>query len=292
MRRRLAFILAGALLAVAPIRSQTEPFFFVQFSDPQFGFFTGDGDFSQETANLEFAVASVNRLKPAFVVITGDLVNKPGDAAQIAEYQRVVAKILPSIPVHQMPGNHDIENVPTPATVAAYRTRFGPDRYRFQYRNLVGIVLNSTLIHSPDKAQEEAAAQEVWLRLELERAKASGARHILVFQHHPWFLASPSEADQYFNIPLARRTPLLTLFREAGVRTLVSGHYHRNAVASDAGLEAITTGPVGRPLGDARSGFRVFFVSDAGITHQYVEFGNIPTTINPAAGRVGGPGPN
>ena len=32
-------------------------------------------------------------LRPAFVVITGDLVNKPGDAGQIAEFQRIAAKV-------------------------------------------------------------------------------------------------------------------------------------------------------------------------------------------------------
>jgi len=38
--------------------------------------YTKDADFVQETANFEFFVANVNRLKPQFVVITGDLTNK------------------------------------------------------------------------------------------------------------------------------------------------------------------------------------------------------------------------
>jgi serine/threonine-protein phosphatase CPPED1 len=35
--------------------------------------FTKNASFEHETVNLEFAVASANRMKPAFVVITGDL---------------------------------------------------------------------------------------------------------------------------------------------------------------------------------------------------------------------------
>src|SRR5262245_9461807 len=66
---------------------------FIQFSDTQFGFSNNDLDFIQDTANAEFAVATVNRLKPAFVVVTGDLVNKPSDPAQIAEYKRIMAKV-------------------------------------------------------------------------------------------------------------------------------------------------------------------------------------------------------
>src|SRR5437764_3535026 len=108
---------AGAGTSQAPADA---PFFFLQFSDPQFGMFTADKDFAQETANFEFAIASANRLKPAFVVVTGDLVNKAGDAAQIAEYQRIAATLDRSIPLYNVAGNHDVENTPTAETIAAY----------------------------------------------------------------------------------------------------------------------------------------------------------------------------
>jgi len=68
---------------------------FIQMSDPQFGMFTKDASFEHETVNFEFAIATANRLKPAFVVITGDLINKGGDAAQAAEFQRISAKLDP-----------------------------------------------------------------------------------------------------------------------------------------------------------------------------------------------------
>lgn len=58
-------------------------------SDPQFGMFTKNASFEQETVNLEFAIASANRLKPAFVVITGDMINNPASAAQAAQYNRI-----------------------------------------------------------------------------------------------------------------------------------------------------------------------------------------------------------
>ena len=85
-------------------RRQTPPFFFLQFSDPQFGMFTADKDFAQETANFEMAIATANRLQPAFVVVTGDLVNKAGDAAQIAEYRRIARRLDPAIPLYNVAG--------------------------------------------------------------------------------------------------------------------------------------------------------------------------------------------
>jgi 3',5'-cyclic AMP phosphodiesterase CpdA len=256
-----------------------EPFFFIQLTDPQFGMFTGNKDFAQESANFEFAVAAVNRLHPAFVVITGDLVNKPGDDAQIAEFQRIAAKINPAIPLYNVVGNHDIENVPTPASIAVYTNRFGRDHYTFRHGGFVGIVLNSIVIHSPQRTTNELAEQERWLRTALEEARQSGAQHIVVFQHHPWFLKTADEPDQYFNIPRERRATYLALFRESGVKYLFSGHYHRNALARAGDIEAITTGPVGMPQGEDKSGLRVVIVRDDVIEHRYYHFGELPNRI-------------
>ena len=261
-----------------PLRA-AQPFFFIQLTDPQFGMFTDNTNFVQETVNFEFAVATVNRLKPAFVVITGDLVNKPGDAAQIAEYRRIVAKVDRAIPVYDVAGNHDVENVPTPATIAAYTNRFGPDHFTFRHGEFVGVVLNSSVIHSPQKSGDQLATQEQWLNAELERIRAEKPRHIVVFQHHPWCLASEDEADQYFNIPRGRRDRYFALFREYGVKYLFCGHYHRNAIAKLKDMEVITTGPVGRPLGGDVSGLRVAIVRDGRIDHRYYHFGEIPNRI-------------
>ena len=275
----VALLLAGLVLLAAQTPA-APPFFFLQLSDPQFGMSTADKDFAQETVNFEMAVATANRLRPAFVVVTGDLVNRPGDAAQIAEYRRIAARLDPAIPLYDVAGNHDVENVPTPASVAAYVERFGPDHYSFRYRMLAAVVLNSSLIHSPSGAPQLYEAQLDWMREELARLRKSGAKHLVVFQHHSWFLEDAAEPNQYFNIPRERRAPHLALFHEFGVTHLFSGHYHRNAVAADGGLQAITTGAVGMPLGEGtQSGLRVVIVRDSGITHRFYALGELPSRI-------------
>lgn len=260
------------------LASGAEPFFFIQLSDPQFGMYATNANFVQETANFEFAVASVNRLKPAFVVITGDLVNRPGDPGQISEFKRIVGKIDPAIPVYNVAGNHDISNTPTPETVATYTNHFGPDHYTFRHGEFCGIVLDSTIIQTPDKVQSLLTEQEAWLESQLEKAQKEGARHIVVFQHHSWFLNSADEADQYFNLPLARRAKYLELFRKFGAKYAFCGHYHKNKVARDGDLEVVTTGAVGKPLGD-KSGIRIVIVRDTGIEHHFYSFGEIPNQV-------------
>jgi 3',5'-cyclic AMP phosphodiesterase CpdA len=257
-----------------------EPFFFIQLSDPQFGMAAANRDFAQETANFEFAVAAVNRLRPAFVVVTGDLVNKPGDAAQIAAYRRILHRVDSAIPVYQVAGNHDLENVPTPARLAAYTKRFGPDHYTFRHEGFVGIVLDSVVLHSPQQTTNQLAEQARWLRTELARARQEGAPSIVIFAHHPWFLQDAGEPDDYSNIPRERRAAYLALFHEFGVKHLFSGHYHRNAVAHDGDLAAVTTGPVGKPLGECKSGLRVVIVRDARLEHRYYDFGDLPNRID------------
>ena len=276
---RATGLVCGLVMALVRAAQGAEPFFFIQLTDPQFGMFTENANFTQETVNFEFAAATVNRLKPAFVIITGDLVHKPGDSEQIAEYRRIAGKIDPSIPVYDVAGNHDVENVPTPESIAAYTNRFGPDHYTFRHGGFVGIVLNSSLIHSPQKAMKQLEAQERWLEVELEKARAEKPRHIVVFQHHPWCLASATEKDEYFNIPLERRTRYFALFHKYGVNYAFCGHYHRNALARDGALEIVTTGPVGKPLGKDESGIRVAIVRDDRIEHRYYQFGEIPTRI-------------
>jgi 3',5'-cyclic AMP phosphodiesterase CpdA len=276
----LLFALWLAGESAASRATAAEPFFFIQLSDPQFGMFTDNTNFVQETANYEFAVATVNRLHPAFVIVTGDLVNRAGDREQIAEYRRITALIDQRIPVYAVAGNHDVGNTPTPASLASYTNVFGPDHYSFRHEDFAGVVLNSCVIHSPTNVLAELAAQEEWLRAELPRLRAAGARHVAVFQHHPWFLKTANEADDYFNIPTARRLPYLALFREAGVKQLFCGHYHRNSLGRDNDMEVITTGPVGKPLGSDGSGLRVVIVRDQGMEHRYYEFNKMPNSIN------------
>jgi 3',5'-cyclic AMP phosphodiesterase CpdA len=166
------FVVLGSMAAKAPAQ---EPFF-LQMADPQFGMYTNNVGFAQETANLEFAIATANRLRPAFVVMAGDLVNKGGDPAQIAEYLRVTHQLNPQIPLYNVAGNHDVGNSPTPASLEAYRRTFGKDYYTFRAGNLEGIVLNSGIIQHPEHVMEEEVRQREWLELELKRAQASGAR--------------------------------------------------------------------------------------------------------------------
>ena len=269
MKFSLLLLIAGAVPA------QT----FIQMSDPQFGMYTKNQSFAHETANFEFAIATANRLKPAFVVVTGDLINKSDDRAQAAEYRRIAAKLDRGIKLYNVAGNHDEENEPTAESLARYRKNFGPNYYSFRAGDIAGIVLDSNLEKAPQHVAEEATKMEQWLRSELANARRDGVKHIIVFQHIPFFLEDPAEKDQYFNIPLATRQRYLALLHEYGVREVFAGHYHRNAHGRDGDLEMVTSGPVGMPLEGAKSGMRIVKVTNGVVSHQYFELGELPDSL-------------
>jgi serine/threonine-protein phosphatase CPPED1 len=265
------------LISILLLALNAEPAgFFLQMSDPQFGMYSENRDFAQETVNFEFAIATANRLRPKFVVICGDLINQAGNGAQAAEYQRIAAKLNPAIKLYNVAGNHDVGNEPTPASLEAYREKFGADYYTFRSNELEGFVLDSSLIAAPQNAAAEARKQEAWLTEALKKPRAQDVRFRVIFQHHPWFLASADEPDQYFNIPTATRKRYLKIFHDAGVSHVFAGHYHRNAYGRDGSLEMITTGPVGKFPGNDPSGMRVVTWSEAGVEHQYHGLGSIP----------------
>ena len=218
------------ILAVAcPLPAQT----FLHLTDTQFGMYSKNRDFTHETANLEFAVATANRLQPAFIVITGDLVNEPGNKAQIAEYKRILAKLDPKIPVYSVAGNHDVGNKPTKESLATYREHLGKDYYTFRVGDMAGFVLNSNIEKAPDAVPDEAAAMESWFRSELDKARRDGVKNLIVFQHIPFFIKEPGESEVYDNVAPAARQRYLKLLHDAGVKHVFAGHLHYNLEARD-----------------------------------------------------------
>ncbi len=278
---KIRFVLLATILLILSIpgAGQDQPFHFLMLADTQLGMYAADKNFVRETANFEFAVATVNRLKPGFVILLGDLVNKPGEAEQIREFKRIAGKIDPSVPVYLVAGNHDVDRAPTPETLAAYRQNFGRDYYTFRAGPIYGIVLNSTVIHAPQKVDSEYKEQLSWLRSELEKAKASDAKHVVIFQHHPYFINSAQEPEQFGNIPPERRKAVLEILQQYNVKYVFAGHVHQSSVGKDGDLEMTVSGPVSMPFGEEGSGIRMAEVTPEGIRHRYYSFGRMPDAL-------------
>jgi serine/threonine-protein phosphatase CPPED1 len=239
-----------------------------------------------ERQNLQAALQQFDEIDPAFVVVCGDMVNEFDSEEQLALIRETLGEYGKKTPVHWVAGNHDIgvnNLIPDSDSVAAYRSEFGDDYYSFTHGESKFVVLNSVLLDRPENLQDELKLQMDFLGDTLQSRDARDSEHVVAFMHHPLFLESAGEADSgfdwspsppnqqpgYWTVPLEQRTPVVKLLREANVQTVFAGHWHRNHVAEDDGLEVVVTSALGYPLGDDPSGYRVVTVTDDGLKHRF-----------------------
>jgi 3',5'-cyclic AMP phosphodiesterase CpdA len=218
------------------------------------------------------AIEEANRLRPDFVVVGGDMIDDAGDGAQVAEFFRITRSLDSAIPIHWVPGNHDAADdgiQPTPSSLARYREIFGADYYAIERGDAHLVVINTVVASEPQHVPGEWEAQLAFLEATFAAASSAG-RRVVLLGHHPLFVERADEDDSYWNVPRARRHQVLSLVRAHGVAVGFAGHMHRNAIARDDGFEMVTSGPVGYPLGDDPSGFRIVEVTRDTLTHEYV----------------------
>jgi 3',5'-cyclic AMP phosphodiesterase CpdA len=167
---------------------------------------------------------------PEFVVHLGDMVhpvpNLPGYEDAAACF-RQIAGLVP-VPVHLVPGNHDIgeknlDGVPAEIIcdeyVAKYNDTFGRDYYSFGHGNAKFIVVNTLLFNSGLAAEER---QKAWLDGEI----AGAGKRTFVFTHYPPYLREPGESGMYDTLDEPARGWLLERLRRDNVEAVFCGHVH------------------------------------------------------------------
>jgi 3',5'-cyclic AMP phosphodiesterase CpdA len=262
----------------------SSPFFFIHLSDPQFGLFEvrgaapGDGTFP-ETELYEKAIAAANRLKPAFVVITGDLVQDSADDGQHTELMRITGQLNDDIPIYFTTGNCDVGNTPTPESLRAYREKFGHENFSWDADGSHFIALNSSICLDPSEVPGEWDSLVEFLGSDLDSHSAD-SKHTMIFMHHPLFGKAADEPDDGIAIiPQERRAVILDLLRKHNVSGVFSGHWHRNNYATDGDMLMVISAPVGFPIADDPSGLRIVKVYDDRIEHEYFGMDDVPNSV-------------
>ena len=200
------------------------------------------------------------------------MVNDPDDQDQVDEVKRIGALLDDSIALYWVPGNHDVTAdyfTPEQKYIDRYRKNFGPDYYAFSHEGVRFIVINSSILTSPKTMAEEAKQQLDFVEAEAIIAGHQNDNRIILLSHHPLFVESANEADNPWSIKKKYRKPLVEIAADHGIKANFAGHWHQNNYATDNGIEVVTSGPVGYPLGDDPSGFRVVNVTDTSIDHKY-----------------------
>ena len=115
-----------------------------------------------------YVFQQINKGNTQFCIHLGDMVNPvpelPSYIHAADNFHKLAAEL--TIPLHLMPGNHDIGDKPVtwmPAGmvnsehISLYRKHFGSDYFSLNHENCHFVIINSPLINSGDPAEKEQA---------------------------------------------------------------------------------------------------------------------------------------
>ena len=142
------------------------------------------GDSRAKTTSEHLIKLGVEKGAPAFMVMNGDFVWRPGIWNHRFFMTRMLTEIKPSFPVFLVPGNHEIfaydtSRIKDPkqqVTHEIYEGLYGPRNLDFVYNNCLFIICDGDG-RSPENYLD-------YLRDVLSK-KAAGRKYIFVFTHYP-----------------------------------------------------------------------------------------------------------
>jgi len=235
---------------------------FVQLADPQLGM----GGYEHDVETLKLAVEAFNALKPDFVVVCGDLVHATASAEAFEDFKNIMGGL--TMPYYCAAGNHDIGSPPTEETLTRYREMIGHDYFAVDREGMRIVIVNTQFWKTP--VEGETPKHNAWLRETLADARSKDLP-VIVVGHHPLFLKDAGEDEEYYNIPPETRSEVLNLFKESGVRVILTGHAHREIIHEYEGMFFVTSQTPSRNFDGAPMGFRVWEMDEDGaLRHEYV----------------------
>ena len=214
--------------------------------------------------NLEKAVEEINSLKPAFVILTGDLVNS-GDEMEYESFKRIVARFKST--VYSIPGNHEFHS----GTLEHYKFHLGEPYYSFDYDSLHFVGLDTSCdeiwTSENDPVGKIDSRQIEWLKLDLEQKGMN--QPTVIFTHHPlhpkWVKVRPE-----IMVEEESRENVLSLLKRYNIVLVLSGHHHGEDVSTLHEVTHIVTQALSVPVGDKTPvGYRICQVYQKEIVSLY-----------------------
>lgn len=205
-----------------------------QLTDLHIGAGVGDAD---PARRVERVVAAIAALDPApdAVVVSGDL-TQLGEPAQYARVRELLAPL--AMPVHVLPGNHDVREALRDALLADVDT--GPRDY-LQYEARVEglrLLVCDTIIPGEDGGRL-CSKRIGWLEAALAADRTTPT---IVAMHHPPLLTGIAEMDAIGFRPESRARLAALLGEAPNVLRVIAGHVHR-AMYSTCGGRTVFSCP-------------------------------------------------
>lgn len=241
----VALVVWGCRTQPVANTGRDEPLYFVQVADTHLGVAGHDRVVTQ-------IVDMINALPMpvACVVHTGDLSADQLDRPAATDPGLAALRKL-KVPVHFIPGNHDILAKRKAETLTAWTNSVGPLCSRAEYGGVLFLfVYMDAVVRQEDVPGFDPLG---WLEREL---RGSHGKPVLLFFH------TPPMDDFYGNQwhagwPQSIRERWLTLVKSANVRAAIGGHFHRDELQWMDGVPVYVAPPAARFWGRQPS-FRIY----------------------------------
>ena len=275
-----------AALAPAAAQAPAAAFRFVHFTDthmqPELGAREG----------IEKAFAAVSAEKPDFALGGGDLLMDldscgPDRAKQLWNLYLNARKGL-TMPVKEVPGNHDVYGLSPNSKVPAndpqygkkmFEEKIGPRYQSFDHKGWHFILLDSIGAVGRQFIGEIDEAQLAWLKDDL--AKTGPQTPIVVLTHIPLataMLPFLRQNQPMESLVVKNAREVLEVLSRYNVKAVLQGHTHIREVVHYQGCQYITSGAVsgnwwrGERLGHPE-GYAVLTVEGESIRWEYKTYG-------------------
>lgn len=229
-------------------------FYFVQLTDTHLGN-------RQNFKRTEAVVRCINGLglPIAFAVHTGDIMDDNIEDDAVARAGRQVFSSL-RVPIHFIPGNHDLLAGRLEATTGAYRDHFGELAYSVDYGDARCVFVNTeAFVNGADVVAVN----------DFEHAlRSSNGRPIILFAHRPPEDALTNGGGFSGGFPTHLREPFTDTLNRYDVKAIISGHYNRDSQSWLGRVPLYVAGSVGS---SGPPCFRVYLYDSGQLSYWRVE---------------------
>ena len=211
-------------------------------------------------------LAHINRERPDFVAVTGDLVlddpdHDPDHAFVRAELARIE---VPWADLGDSGPEPYMDQWITQERRGRYLSHHAADRWVHELGRWRLIGVNAQLLGSGLAAEAE---QHAWLEQRLAEGRG---RPLALFLHKPLFIHGHDEEDRPgWCVTRKGREAFLGLIRQANVRLVASGHAHHYRTLAVDGMSMVWAPSTAQVMRRASTPFRA--VSEPGVVHYWFE---------------------
>lgn len=231
-------------------------FYFVQVTDTHWG--ARDG-----LAMTRSAVAMINRLpvKVEFVAVTGDLFADSIRKEEVVQEGVEVLKGL-KVPVHCIPGNHDLPAGDFIRTRAIFEENFGPIQQRLVSKGVICLFLCTESSDDEKRSAWQVARTDIAKMLGAETADP-----VLIFMHRPPvvdLLGGDDKTPEWGDETDPRWARLFEKY--PAIKGVFAGHFHRGEMIW-IGNVPVYVAPALARFWDRQPAFRLYEYKDGRLNY-------------------------